>query len=194
MKISRTIRLAIIILTISILSILVGCKKNDTTLHKIDEFKWQNYWGRYDSVKYINAEMTADTMGRPGLKQWVSVNDATFARYEFDDYLDAQVFYEAEWYDELTELNENGDFSGYFYSYYKEGDVKLSTSIEKRYTGVLLFNGKFHSDSQEGNLYGGAYLFDNTVILAYTRNPSAENKTDIDDFLKKFEYPVPEKR
>ena len=194
MRFSSRDKVVSVLLVVCFLPLLIGCKKTDNKLHRIEQKDFLRYWNNNDSVKDVWGEKTSETMGRPGYKTWVSLNGATFAHYEFDDYLDAQVFFEDEWYKPLVAFNQNSEFSGYFYNYFEEGNIKLSTSLEKRYTGILLFNGKVHSEDQRSDVYGGAFLFDNTVVIAYTKSPSAENMKNIEDFLKQFEYPVPKER
>ena len=193
----RRIRFKFISSLFLLIVLLAGCSKDpDETLHIIDKSRFEMYWGQNENVSNIWGQSTSDTIGKPGEKIWVSLNDATYAYYQFDDYLDAQIFFEDTWYDPFVNNYEAGDFSGYFYKYFQEGKVKLSTGsgFDKRYTGIVLFNGKFHGNQKNGDCYGGAYLFDNTVILAYTEHPSSENRSEIDAFLNRFDYPAPKER
>ncbi len=177
-----------------------GCAR-EYMLSDISKKEFLDYWNRADGV-YI------DDSGREIV---VIDRDNYYIYARFNDNEHALEFFEDYYYDSLIDAYEDKDFEGSFTKDLHKGWVTItrdasensvSSSTQQLYTGVVLLHGEFDDsicigEQQfyvEDDFYGGVYLFNNIVVVAYTTSANDRKIEEIDDFLESFDYPSPNDR
>lgn len=82
--------------------------------------------------------------------------------------------------DEYQEAASNGEYTGF------------ATMSYNGSTGYMLFDIEATDDCvHEGHLYGGIFLVDDCIVIAYTDSRSASDEETVNDFLSRLGYPTP---
>ena len=101
---------------------------------------------------------------------------------EFEDTEDATDYFEDEIYDTFIDMIEDKDFDGNYRETYSKSAA----------TGYVLVDGEGDADNDfKGEIYGGIYLKDNTVVIAMATSGKNKDKDKIDAVLDQISYPKP---
>jgi hypothetical protein len=101
---------------------------------------------------------------------------------EFEDAEDAADYFEDEVYDGFLDMIEDKDFDGNYRETYSKSAA----------TGYILVDGEGESDNDfNGDVYGGVFLKDNTIVIAMATSGKNKDKDKIDAVLDQISYPKP---
>lgn len=105
-----------------------------------------------------------------------------FGFIEFEDTEDATDYFEDNIYDSFIDMIEDEGFEGNYRETYSESAA----------TGYILVDGEGETtDFFKGEIYGGIFLKDNTIVIAVTTSGKTKEKDKIDKVFDEINYPKP---
>lgn len=106
--------------------------------------------------------------------------DCYYDYMTFEDADAARDYFEDHYYDDAQDMFEDDDF---------DGSHRIGSSGNSAY---ILLNGDSDSDDfYDGDLYGGFFLKDDTIVIVLAFSDSKSDVNDIKDFLSAIGYPKP---
>jgi len=108
--------------------------------------------------------------------------DCYYGFIEFEEIDDATDYFEDEVYDSFLDMIEDKDFDGNYRETYSKSAA----------TGYVLVDGEGEAEGDfKGDVYGGVFLKDNTIVIAMAKSGKNKDKDKIDAVLDQISYPKP---
>lgn len=166
-------------------------KLSDDMAEAIDDFdeEWgfgfsDNYLAMYE--KYDDADDIEDELDIENAEEYImgyctDEDEEAVILYEFISFEDtesAHDYFNEEWYEDYSEAKKDKDLDG-----------TMKDSLSKTSGYIILDVESDSKDLGKGNIYGGIYFADNTVVIVMGMDASKSSKKEIDSFLESIEYP-----